>query len=145
MNCELYRNELDDYLEGGLTRKMNDQLKSHLESCNDCSEYFKLELFTKRIISDEKKIQSNPFLATRIIYEIEELDKLQSELRRQIVPSYIKVLRPVLVSITLAAAIMAGVMIGNIYSPVTHHVKIPVEMVYINDAALESVNLLSNN
>jgi hypothetical protein len=44
----------------------------------------------------------------------------------------------------LAAAIFFGVTIGNIYKPAGSGNTIPVELALIDDAAIESVDILSN-
>jgi hypothetical protein len=59
------------------------------------------------------------------------------------IPAYRKALKPVLVSLSIAAAILAGIFAGSIYQPAKQSKEIPVEMAYINDAALESVDYLA--
>jgi hypothetical protein len=53
-------------------------------------------------------------------------------------------LKPVLITISIAAALLIGIMAGNIYQP-SQQQQIPVELTYMDDAALESVNLVANN
>ncbi|MDD2358703.1 MAG: hypothetical protein PHX13_12405 [Thiovulaceae bacterium] len=93
------------------------------------------------VIEDEKMMEPNPFLATRIMSSIEqaEADKLRNNL-----PNRKKMLNPVLVSISLAAAIILGIITGNLYSPVKPSSKVPSDFAYMNDAAIESVTLLTN-
>lgn len=138
MNCNLCKQELEAYHEGRLPEGIRIQVENHLRNCSACNNIYKMELLANRIISDEKETQSNLFLATRVMTEIEALEKLP-------VPVYKKVLKPLLISVSLAAAIFIGILAGNIYKPVSYSEKIPVELSYVNDAAIESVDLLSNN
>jgi len=51
-----------------------------------------------------------------------------------------------LIGTSVAAAILMGILVGNIYKPVLSENKLPIEMVYLDDAALEPVDLfLTNN
>lgn len=89
----------------------------------------------------EKELKSNPFLVTRIMSGIEELEQNHESYQR--IPAYQHILKPALLSISIAAAIFIGVLVGNIYLPKQSINKLPVEMTYMNDAALESVDLFS--
>jgi hypothetical protein len=93
-----------------------------------------------RMMDEEKSMQSNPFLVTRIMSAIEELE--QNREGFSLTPVFQKVLKPFLISASLAAAIFAGVVFGNLSLPTTTN-DLPVEMSYMNDAALESVDLFS--
>jgi hypothetical protein len=55
-----------------------------------------------------------------------------------------RVLQPALIMTSIAAAIFIGVMIGNIYKPAATIISKPVELSLIDDAEIESVNILSN-
>jgi hypothetical protein len=72
---------------------------------------------------------------------IEELEQNRANYQRT--PSFQRVLKPVLISVSIAAAIFIGVLVGDIYFPAQPTNKLPVEMTYMNDAALESVDLFS--
>lgn len=137
MNCNLCKQELDAYREGRLPEGIRTQVENHLGNCNTCNDIYKMELLANRIMSDERETQADPFLATRVMTKIEALEKLP-------VPVYKKVLRPALISVSLAAAMFMGILVGNVYQPISKTEKLPVELSYANDAALESVDLLSN-
>jgi len=141
MNCQLCQKEFDAYREGKLSGGVRVQVEAHLESCPDCSVSFQLLMLANKLIEAEKEILSNPFLVTRIMSGIEEMDN-KGETYSQL-PAYLKVLKPILISVSLAAAIFIGVLVGNIYFPADSTRKIPVELSYMNDAALESVEIYS--
>jgi len=61
------------------------------------------------------------------------------------IPVYKKALKAFISNNIGAAAVLTGVLVGNVYQPAPQLNKMPVELTYMNDAALESVDLLSNN
>jgi len=141
MNCQLCQKELDAYHDGTLPEGIRIQVESHLGDCNECAESFRLVNFANKVMDAEKGLKSNPFLVTRIMAGIEELEQSRESYQR--IPVYQSVLKPVLISISVAAAMFIGVLVGNIYLPTQTINKLPVEMTYMNDAALESVDLFS--
>jgi hypothetical protein len=143
MNCNLCKQELEGYREGKLPEGIEVQVKAHMEDCKDCAAIYQMESLVSKVINEEKAIKSNPFLATRVMAGIEALE--QKPVNREHIPVYKKVLKPVLVTITVAASILIGVLVGNVYQPASDSNKIPVELTYMNDAALESVDLVANN
>ena len=141
MNCQLCQKELDAYREGTLPEGIRIQVENHLGDCKECAESYHLLNLSDHVIGEEKKMRSNPFLVTRIMAGIEELEQ-NREIHMHI-PVYQKVLKPLLMSVSIAAAIFIGVMFGNIYLPDHPTNNLPVELSYMNDAALESVELFS--
>jgi hypothetical protein len=141
MNCRSCQNELDAYQKGMLPEGTRSQVKSHLGECKECSESFQLVGLANRVMEDEKSMQSNPFLVTRIMANIDQLE--QSHGAYQTFPFYQKVVKPVLIGFSVAAAIFFGVVMGNLNMQTQATTKLPVEMTYMNDVALESVDVLS--
>lgn len=141
MNCNLCKQELDAYREGRLPEGMRTQVETHLALCSDCSAIYQMEILSNRVMDTEKQVQSNPFLATRVMTGIEAMEQRSESYER--IPAYQKALKPVLVSLSIAAAILVGIFAGSIYQPAKQAPGIPVEMAYINDAALESVDYLA--
>ena len=141
MNCQLCQKELDAYQEGILPEGTRSQVENHLGECKECSESFKLVGLANRVMEDEKSMQQNPFLVTRIMANIGELEN--NPVGYQPIPFYQKVLKPALIAFSVAAAIFTGIVVGNFDVPKQSATKLPVEMAYMNDMALESVNLFS--
>ena len=137
MNCQLCREGLNAYREGNMAPGMKNQIKSHLETCKECSEIFRLEILTDRVIDYEKKMQVNPFLSTRVMAQIKDEETAGARQTRQI-------LRPALIALSMAAAVFLGVTMGNVSAGRTNGKVIPVELALIDDAGLESLDLLSN-
>lgn len=140
MNCQLCQKELDAWRDGKLPGDMKIQVESHLKECETCSGIYQMQLLADKVIDREKELQADPFRVTRIMAGIENLKGSGYEPAN----TFIKVLRPVLVTASMAAAIFFGIMLGNLSKPVTDSLTIPVELALIDDASIESVNILLN-
>ena len=140
MNCHLYQKELDAYRWGKLPGDIMTQVETHLKACKTCSEIYNLQLIADKIIGQEIEVMSDPFLATRVMAGIENLEDSGYNPET----AFTRMLKPVLVTISMAAAIFFGIMLGNLSGPVPERGKIPVELALIDDASIESVNFLLN-
>jgi predicted anti-sigma-YlaC factor YlaD len=130
----------DSYHEEKLSDDMKVQVDAHLETCKDCREQYNVESLAYRIIDEEKEAEFNPFLATRIMSQIENLETE----RKQTIPIYEKLLRPALITGLLCIALISGVTIGNLTNPEGYKESIPEELALIDDSSIESVDLLLN-
>lgn len=137
MNCELCHKEFDAWHKDLLTPAMRDQVETHLKECSECNEFYKVQILTDRVIAREKGLQINPYLSTRVMAEI---GKSQAESKVY----FPHILRPVLMTLSMAAAVFLGVMMGSIphYNKIREN--IPVELALIDDTRIESIDLLSN-
>ena len=140
MNCQLCQKELDAYREARLPNDTRTQVEIHLGVCKKCADSYKLQTLAERVIKQEKELLPNPFLKTRIMAQIENLESIPN----RAIPTYILVLRPAIIATSLAAAIFFGVMMGIIYKPAGRVKAIPLELALIDDATIESVDILSN-
>lgn len=140
MNCQLCQKESDAYREGRLPVDTRTQVEIHLGICKKCAESYKLQTLAERVINKEKELLPNPFLQTRIMAQIENLETA----RNKAIPAYMRALRPAVIATSLAAAIFFGVMMGSIYKPTGRGTAIPLELALIDDATIESVDILSN-
>jgi len=117
------------------------QVGSHLEECETCSNIYRLQVVADKVINQEKELQPDPFLATRVMAGIDNLEG--SGYKPETLFS--RVLKPVLLTASMAAAIFFGIILGNLSWPVKDSETIPVELALIDDAAIESVNILLND
>lgn len=140
MNCKSCQKELDAYREGSLAPGMQSMIRAHLEECRECAGIYKLELLAGRVIDQEKAMESNPFLATRIIAQIDNLEKAGIKSS----PVFSGILKYALLMISVAAALFLGVLIGNIHTPSAGTDEIPVELALMDDAGIESLDMLAN-
>jgi predicted anti-sigma-YlaC factor YlaD len=141
MNCQLCQKELNAYLEGKTPESIRTQVETHLDACNECSETYHLLILSAKVMEEEKKWHSNPFLGTRIMSGIEGLELNRETLSHT--PYFFRVLKPLLIGVSISAAIYIGVMAGSTNSTARPANQQPLEMIYMNDAALESVDLFS--
>jgi predicted anti-sigma-YlaC factor YlaD len=140
MNCQLCRKELDAYRGGKLHDDMRTQVEDHLKQCEECADIFRIQSLADLVIDNEKTINPDNYLASRIMARIEN----HEEAGYRTISPFIRVLKPALIMTSMAAAIFAGVLIGNIYSPTVRDMSRPVELALIDDVAIESVDILSN-
>jgi len=140
MNCELCHLNLEAYRTGSLHREMRDQVEEHLKYCKDCAEIMSLVNLAEKVIHEEIEQESNPFLSTRIMAAIEaiETDVEQTS------PLFLRIIKQVLIITSLAAAIIIGILVGDLSNSANTKSTVPLEMALINDANMEAINLLSN-
>jgi anti-sigma factor RsiW len=143
MKCQLCQKELEAYREGKLPEDMKSQVEAHLSDCKSCAQSYQMIVIADKVISEERLLQSNPFLATRIMVSIENLE--QKHFETQKAPVFQKVLKPALAGISIGVALFIGIVLGNSFNPTQVKNKVPVELAYMNDAAMESVYLFSND
>lgn len=139
MNCQLCQKISDEYRSGKLSRDMRIQVEAHLGACENCAESYRLLTLAERVIIQEKELTSNPFLTTRIMARLDN----QAPMTAASSPLVVRVLRPALITVSMAAAIFYGIVIGNIYQPDSRNNTVPVELALSDDIAIESVDILS--
>ncbi|MFN8255631.1 MAG: zf-HC2 domain-containing protein [Bacteroidales bacterium] len=139
MNCESCKSELEAYREGRLQEGMTLQVKAHLESCVECYTFFKFETLVEKIINEEKGLHPNPFIGTRVVEQLETMEKKINY------PVYPKVLKPVFITASIFIAVFVGIIAGNLYQTPSANSQIPYEIRYIDDTSIESVELLAND
>lgn len=138
MNCELCHKEFDGWREDRLTPAVRDQVESHLIECSECNGYYRTQILTDWVIADEKKLEVNPYLSARVMAVI---GNSQAE-RKLFFPP---ILKPVLITVSMAAAVFLGVMMGSIPQRNLNGNKLPLELSMIDDAGLESIEILLND
>lgn len=140
MNCSLCQKNLSAYLNGKLPIDIQSLTEAHLDNCMQCSTLYNevKEFYT--LIDEEKAISHNPFLATRVMAAIEQLETPVNR-----VPLLKRVSQTVLIAVTIAIAVFGGIQAGNLYSVIPANKSVPAELVYMNDIALESLNIYETN
>ena len=142
MNCQQCLQNVDAYIEKRLPENKIAEVKKHLEVCSACSELVFFGEIAEKVITEEKALNVNPYLAVRVMTQI-NISKL-SEKGYKSIGSFTGILRPFLVAASITVAVFLGIIGGNNYQPKSSSNDIPEEMVYINDANLESLDLLIN-
>ncbi|MBN2482099.1 MAG: zf-HC2 domain-containing protein [Bacteroidales bacterium] len=142
MNCKTCKENLDAYLNGSLPEDMIQVMKAHLNGCADCRTYYSTFLLAEKVMHEERQLEPNPFLATRVMAKIEALEEVPAVAQKGNVFS--RVWQPFLVTVSVTAAIFIGVMAGSLYNTGQAYGQIPEELVYLDDAAMESLPVLMN-
>jgi len=128
MNCQLCQKELEKFREGRLPEGIRVRVELHLNNCEICAKIYNLESIIYKVIDQEKEVQSNPFLATRIMAQIEEMEHKKSTIER--IPAFQKILKPALIGISVSVALFVGVIMGNLYSSGETNKAMPIEIAY---------------
>jgi predicted anti-sigma-YlaC factor YlaD len=139
MDCKLCENDLERYYRGKLPPEISSQIREHLRTCPRCAQSYRLLLVTENVIAEEKNLKGNPYLVTRIMAELENENS-----RRTVAPSAQRILRPVLITVSLFIAITLGIVEGKLIRSSFSHEQIPVEVLVLNDSAVESVAAFTN-
>jgi hypothetical protein len=142
MNCNQCQEKIYEYLEGKLPDDIKTDFETHISVCSECTNCLQLLTTAERVYEEEKKIESNPFLSTRIMSDIDELE-LKAKGYND-VPVTAKILKPVFITIVLVLAVFLGIVEGNILKTGNAPNYIPEEVTFINDATIESVNVFAN-
>jgi predicted anti-sigma-YlaC factor YlaD len=140
MNCRICQKESDNYRGGKLSGDLKYQVEAHLHNCSECAEIYRIETMADTIIDQEKTMSPAADLPYRIMSKIGNHEGSEQKVYLPVM----RVLKPALITTLMAAAISIGVMIGNIYKPSANVNSKPVELALIDDAAMESIDILSN-
>ena len=138
MNCTTCQKHLDAYFDGTLSPDLKTQVDAHLVACKACSEWYARWPVVEQVMNEEKSTSPNPFLATRIMVQLEEMQS------KTYVPAHgfakQPVFRPVTVVFIVGVAISLGVLLGNLYRPLQVHPSHSTELLYLDDAAIEPIS-----
>jgi len=141
MNCNSCNNQLEHYLTGKLDEDIRLQIEEHLAICKDCIESLNLLKIVESVISEEKNMESNPFLSTRVMSVIEQIE--QTDKDSGISAIFGKLLKRALITFTLAASLILGIASGSLIRPVDYSEQIPEEIAYLNDSYIESLEFFA--
>jgi anti-sigma factor RsiW len=137
MDCGHCMNKMDDYIDGKLMKEDLLSFEQHLQSCRECSAHLRLVKLSEKVISHEKSLSPGYFLTEKVMARIEKTETKEES-------PVVRILRPALLTLSVAAAIFAGVMIGNI-SKAPSGFQAPVELTLMNDMQIESIDVLATD
>lgn len=140
MNCSLCRKKMDSYISGSLHGDVKKDVRTHLDGCRECSKLYAALHITNQVINQEKEIKSNPFLATRVMTQIESKEEITSTVGGL---ALTRILQPVFLTASIVLALFIGIYAGNSYqTKTTAQNMVPEELLLLNDASMESLNLI---
>jgi|YelNatPaOPRAMG01_1025707.scaffolds.fasta_scaffold19006_4 predicted anti-sigma-YlaC factor YlaD len=136
MDCTTCQQHFEDYFNGTLSEAAHREMETHLSTCPSCAQTYLLWQKLEQVVFEEKSTSSNPYLATRIMAQIERLS--QAEKTDPVVAKQM-IFKPVTVALIVGVAISLGVLIGNSYRPMKLYPAHTEEMLYLNDGAIEPI------
>ena len=140
MNCSTCQENMNAFLSGFFPKEIKNSFLEHLEACDACKAVYSASIITDEVIKSEVAVQSNPYLSTRIMAEIAQQDKT---LKLKVFSTvFKKMFQPAMVTLTLSTAVIFGIMVGKIYLNSDVKKTVPEELVYLDDASIESLRLL---
>lgn len=107
MNCKDIENRIIFYVENRLTDVESKSIEQHISECTSCKMKYDIIKAAYNTIEDEKNIQVNPFISTRILQKIEESKRPKVFVK--------KVLQPAIIGLTMIMGIWFGNIIADNY------------------------------
>jgi hypothetical protein len=141
MNCKDVENRMTDYLERNLPEDQLKNMESHILQCSSCSLLMNKLQDAYSIIENEKKIEANPFIYTRVMAKLESIEKAHLY---EYKPVFQRILKPAIVVALIVIGLFIGAFIGNLYQRSEKNNDFPVEVSYISDMSMESVGSLAS-
>jgi hypothetical protein len=139
MNCQLCQEKMEAYHGKLLPVGMMTQVKAHLDECTGCAGIYRMVLIADRVMQNESENTPDPFLATRVMAHIER----QRE-QGKIEFVFSRLLKPAIITVSLAAALFFGIVLGSIPSASSSGEPLPEELAMADDLSIESVGFLVN-
>lgn len=140
MNCNECQTKITSYPEEKTSPETLRSIKTHLESCKNCRSFYAASGWVDAFVAEEKQVKVNPFMATRVLAQIEKQKaaKAGSVFIHSLNP------QPLLVAASIVLALFLGVSAGSFYQPTNIAEQVPEELLYLNDAEMESLTYFMN-
>lgn len=136
MECKKCKENLIFFYESSLKKSVMDNIRQHIENCTDCKKAYKQIARSFEVINKEKQIVLNPFIATRIIQEIEN----ESNIRNV---GIIRKLQLAFYTLMVVFALSIGILLGNSYQLIESNglATNQIDELFINDFEQENIEL----
>ncbi len=107
MKCNSIHIQLISYLEGELDNDLRNVVEAHLKACSQCSGLFIRLKKAFELVDEEKKIQHDPYMFTRIMARLED--------RKPVIPKgkFQAVFQTLAFIAIIAAGIYSGILAGK--------------------------------
>jgi predicted anti-sigma-YlaC factor YlaD len=140
MKCDKLHKDLIFFAEGSLTPERKNEINSHLSECDTCRKFVNELIYSLEIIDKEKRIETNPFLYTKVINKINNYEQSAKTFK----VFALKILRPVFVILLILFGIFSGIKLGNSYSSryTDEDSELQIITYYLNDLQHESVETI---
>ena len=137
MTCKECIDYLELYQKGTLPDDTKKRVVEHLLECPDCRATLEVMQSVDRFIGLEKSHAPNTFLTSKVMANIQRMEEKQKG-------ATIGKLRPLFFAASVAATIAFGIFIGSLYQNGAIHPSNGNDLVYIDDASLESIHQLTS-
>lgn len=137
MTCKECIDYLERYQKEILPEDIKTSVVEHLSKCPDCAAALEAMQSVERFIDLEISLTPNIYLASRVMANIQGLEKEQKG-------APLGKLRPLFFTASVAATIVFGIFVGSLYQNGTIHPSKSNDLVYIDDASLESIHQLTS-
>lgn len=142
MNCKTCQEIVIRYQKEAIPADTKPLIKAHLDTCETCQKFFAASKVIHEFVANESKVQVNPFLATRVMAQIEALEQKQTG--KSLVTARVQKLQPFLLAASVIVAVFLGIQAGNLVQTGNTVNQTPEELMYLNDAAMESLSVFMN-
>jgi predicted anti-sigma-YlaC factor YlaD len=140
MKCNKLYKDLILYAEDSLAPGRKKEINKHLSECVICHNFINDLIHALEIIDKEKKIETNPFLYSRILNKINNYEQSAHTFR----VLALKILRPVIIVLLILSGIFSGIKLGSSYSSNYSDEDSELQIItyYLNDLQHEPVETI---
>lgn len=141
MKCTEFQKKMIFYIDADLDKVENDAMEAHLQKCEECRILFNQFVSCYRSAETEHQPEANPFLYTRIMQKIENMQERRTY--STLKPALVKFLQPSLFSLFLIVGISIGVFLGSQFQVNEQKTKAmaSTEEIYMNDFEMEELEI----
>ena len=147
MNCKEVEKILPQYIEKTLSDEESMRLKSHLNTCTQCSSLYNKLFKTLFLLKPKAEIQEQAFYYTRLKQKMENRYEENTSIINKLLSK--KILQPAMYLASLMIAVYIGILIGstspnqNQFSDLNtedkDYIRIFAEYQYLNDLEIETI------
>lgn len=134
MTCKECIQHLDRF-NGSTSPMLSSQAAEHLSRCQSCAAAYRAMQAVDAYVDSQQKRQPSAFLAARVMAQVGK-----QPIRK---PLHVSRVRPLMLAASVAATIVLGIVVGNLFKAQTHSISSTNEMAIIDDSHLESISLLT--
>jgi len=139
MKCKRIHKKLIFFLDNELPVEKMEQIRLHLDECDDCKQFLNEMKATFGVFEEQQKPEINPFFYTRLKAKLDNQTDKEKDFARSSV--FTRILQPALFSTLLVIGIYSGLKIGqiqhsnNLDNTVAEQELIP----FLNEMGTESI------
>jgi len=117
MNCKYFEHTITELTDLKTVADLPEEMKSHLESCDSCKQFYKVSLKLNAFLQERKSVDADDFFFTRVMDKVNTSEESSPKIAKQsFLRSYRSVAASILFIIALGLGILAGKYSANIYT-----------------------------